>query len=674
MLAKIQPILTWLSLHPHWGLFATFLIAFAESLAIIGLLIPGSVLMAAIGALVGANYLPLTNTILFAIAGAIVGDVLSFWLGYHFHGGIREIWPLRSYPSLLKKGENFFQKHGGKSVFLGRFGGPIRPVVPLIAGMMSMPPLRFLIADITSAIIWAPMYMLPGILIGTASQALAPQAASELILFVVLALLILACLYWLIKRMCCSIITKVHQLLTRTWQHIQQSPKLHQLERLLIDPTQPENPNQLILALWLIITLGLLACLAWNVYIHGILTAFNEPTYHLMRSLRNPSADHFFVAVTLLSAENLAPMWLAVFAWLAFCKRWRAAWHWFAIGIVAALGAEFFKLLIYSPRPEGLLKTPHGWSFPSGHTTASVVLFGFLAFLLSREEPVEKRWLAYGTAGCIAGVILLSRLYLTAHWLTDTVGGLLLGIACILLITLSYRRKPTPRIPATGVVLTACIALALSWSWAFYHHYQEFLHDYTPVWQFRTLQMETWWTKGAQQEPVFRTNRFGKPKEVLNIQWAGPLPTIENYLTQRGWSKLSKPSLIIALNGLTNANSKHQPLFLDQLYEDRKAVLVMAKMVQSQQNSTLLVLHLWDAHLMLDNNQPLWLGVIGYQKSWHLHFLKHKTTSLSQYPNPTDVLTSDLKSFIWKKIPIVPNQPNSSSYSNAEGYILLIKP
>ncbi len=675
MLAQIQPILTWLSLNPHWGGFATFVIAFAESLAIIGLLIPGSVIMAAIGALVGANYLPLTNTILCAIGGAILGDILSFWLGYHFHGGIREIWPLRSFPTLLKRGENFFQKHGGKSVFLGRFGGPIRPVVPVIAGMMSMPPLRFLIADVTSAIIWAPVYMLPGILIGTASQALAPKAASELILIVVLALLIVACLFWLIKRIFSAAVSAVHRLLTRAWQSIEESPKLHLLQRILVDPMQPNKPTQLILVIWLLLTIIAFSFLAYNVHSHGILTIFNEPTYHLMRSLRNNVGDYFFVAVTLLSSKVFIPMWLAVFAWLGFRKHWYAAWHWLAVGILITLGTDFFKNLLHSPRPEGLFKTPAEWSFPSGHTTVSVCLFGFLAVLLSRARAsVEKRWLFYGTAFFLATLIMISRLYLTAHWLTDVIGGALLALTCILLVTISYRRKVTKPIPITGIIVVAFVSLALSWGWAFYHQYDKLLRDYTPAWQFRTLEADSWWNHTAEQEPVYyRTDRFGKPKEVLNVQWAGLLSTIENDLTQHGWTKLSKPSLIIALNGLTNTNYKHQPLFLDQLYDDRKAVLVMAKTVQLGPNSALLVLHLWDAHLILDNNQPLWLGIISYRKPWHLHFLRHKTINLPQFPSPTDVLIKDLKDFTWKKVPTSPNQVSNSSNDDDDNYVLLIK-
>lgn len=673
MLAEIQPLLTWLSLHPHWGGLATFVIAFAESLAIVGLLIPGSVLMAAIGALIGANYLPLTDTILCAVAGALVGDVLSFWLGYHFQGGMREIWPLRSFPGLLKKGENFFQKHGGKSVFLGRFAGPIRPVVPLIAGMLSMSPIRFFIASALSAILWAPMYMLPGILIATASQALAPKAASEIILFIVLALFILACVFWLLKRIYSYIVGVTHQRVTQSWNVIQQSPRYATLQHILRDAIQPNKPTPLILALWLLIVVILFFILTYNIITHGILTGLNEPIYHLMRSIRTPAVDHFFIAMTLFSVPVLIPMWLAVFCWLGYRKYWWAAWHWLAVGILAGLGAEFFKTVIHSPRPEGLFKTPNGWSFPSGHTTFNVALFGFLAVLLSHSRSSVRRLIIFAVAFCLPLLVMLSRLYLTAHWFTDIIGGILLAVGSILVATISFRRKSSPQISLKGIVLVLVLSLALSWTWAMHHQYRIQVRNHTPVWQFRTIQTDAWWNQTIKQDPVYRTNRFGKPVETLNIEWAGPLSVIEQKLTQNGWIKLAKPSLIIALNGLTNTTTRHQPLFLDQLYEDRKAVLVMAKVVQSQQNSSLLMIHLWDAHLILDNSQPLWLGIISYRKPWHLHFLKRNNKDATILPAATDILTNDLKNFIWKKIPLSPDVAFAIAKNNSGNYVLLIR-
>ena len=109
-------LIEWLHHNPGWAGFVTFLISLSESLAVIGLLIPGTVIMTAVGTLIGANIIPAGQIIACAIAGAIVGDSLSYRLGYHFTDHLRDIWPFKRYPQLLTKGEKFFVDHGGKSV------------------------------------------------------------------------------------------------------------------------------------------------------------------------------------------------------------------------------------------------------------------------------------------------------------------------------------------------------------------------------------------------------------------------------------------------------------------------------------------------------------------------------------------------------------------------------
>src|SRR5690606_16353625 len=100
------------------------------------------------------------------VAGAVAGDALSFWLGRHFKGSLRQMWPVSRHPQLVQSGERFFQHHGGKSIFFGRFVGPIRAIIPLVAGMLNMKPGHFLVFNIVSALLWAPVYILPGYLTG----------------------------------------------------------------------------------------------------------------------------------------------------------------------------------------------------------------------------------------------------------------------------------------------------------------------------------------------------------------------------------------------------------------------------------------------------------------------------------------------------------------------------
>lgn len=180
----IQTMTEWLYANPQWGLFITFLIALTESLAVIGSIIPGSVTMTAIGILAGSGCMRIDLTLLAATLGAIAGDSLSYLLGYYFRDSLMHIWPFSRYPNWLHYGKNYFARHGGKSVLIGRFVGPLRSIIPVIAGMLNMSHWRFFTANAISAVGWALLYVLPGILIGAAGNELAPGSATRFFLII----------------------------------------------------------------------------------------------------------------------------------------------------------------------------------------------------------------------------------------------------------------------------------------------------------------------------------------------------------------------------------------------------------------------------------------------------------------------------------------------------------
>lgn len=166
-----ETLVTWLQNYPHWAGFFVFLVAAGESLAVVGLFVPGAVFMWSVGGLIGADLLNFWAVAVWAVAGAICGDGLSFLIGRYFGHHLDHIWPFKYHMDWIRKGERFFLKYGEISVVVGRFVGPVRPFVPLAAGMLHMPPWRFFAANVISALLWAPAYLLPGMLLGWGSQA-----------------------------------------------------------------------------------------------------------------------------------------------------------------------------------------------------------------------------------------------------------------------------------------------------------------------------------------------------------------------------------------------------------------------------------------------------------------------------------------------------------------------
>ena len=192
MESLLHDMLAWIELHPHAFNVIVFFIALFESLVVLGLLIPGAALLFGAGALIATGALPVAPIMIWTIAGAICGDLISFLLGRHYHQRLRVIWPFRRYPRLVNRGVDFFVSHGGKSVFMARFFGPLRPIVPAIAGMMNMGTPRFLLVDVFASILWAPVYILPGMVFG-ASLGLAAEVAGRL----VVVLVIIVAIAWL---------------------------------------------------------------------------------------------------------------------------------------------------------------------------------------------------------------------------------------------------------------------------------------------------------------------------------------------------------------------------------------------------------------------------------------------------------------------------------------------
>jgi len=126
------------------GYWVVLFVSILESLAFVGIAIPGTTFIILVGFISAKGYLSLTNLIWFAAIGAIIGDVLSYYLGRHTKKFFKDDSKIFK-SKYLEKGRSFFEKYGGRSVFLGRFIGPIRPIIPFVAGMFKMDRKRFLL-------------------------------------------------------------------------------------------------------------------------------------------------------------------------------------------------------------------------------------------------------------------------------------------------------------------------------------------------------------------------------------------------------------------------------------------------------------------------------------------------------------------------------------------------
>jgi undecaprenyl-diphosphatase len=154
------------SIYPAYALVVVFLAAIIEAVAVLGILIPGTpILMAVAGAAAMAGQ-PMLPFLILSIIGAVIGDFLSFWVGRRYSGRLRGVWPFSRRPALMKNAEHFFERYGIYSVALCRFVPVLRSTVPLVAGMAGMRQRRFILANVTSAFVWAPAHIYPAQMAG----------------------------------------------------------------------------------------------------------------------------------------------------------------------------------------------------------------------------------------------------------------------------------------------------------------------------------------------------------------------------------------------------------------------------------------------------------------------------------------------------------------------------
>ncbi len=424
----LDTLTQWLAAHPQWLGLALLAVACMECLAVVGLLVPGTVLIFAIAVLAGSGVLSLGETLVLGFIGGLTGDLLSYALGRRYHQGIRSLRGLRDHPEWLLRAEHYFQRYGVASLLVGRFIGPLRPMLPMTAGMLDMPFGRFLLVSLCAAAGWSMAYLLPGWSAGAAWRLPLAEGFWSEAAMVIGALLVLVT---------ATVLGSLRQL---RWV------------------------SALSAGLSLAILLGLF--LGWP---H--LKELDEGLLAVIQGERSAMLDRLMVVVT-RAGDFHTQLWAGVLlgALLLLSRQWRAALFAILTLLGTALANGALKAAFARVRPEVLMEPLSSYSFPSGHSSAAFAFFLTLGVLAGRGQPPRLR-LAWLLLACLpATAIALSRVYLGVHWTTDvTAGALLAAGICAASLTLVQWRSPlaalSPRV--WWLVLPACLGLLGAFSiWA----------------------------------------------------------------------------------------------------------------------------------------------------------------------------------------------------------------
>ena len=204
----------------------------------------------------------------------------------------------------------------------------------------------------------------------------------------------------------------------------------------------PSNRHNLINSfrrqgVWLIGYLLILSIVAWL-----CTEVWEKEAFSLDRSLllwihqfANPQLDRVMLFVTALGDPGMViTVFISTIAWLGMKRRYSDGIRFLIICAGGILINQVMKLFFAKPRPElwTRLINEHSFSFPSGHAVGSMVVYGFIAYILAKELPVYRRYL-YAIASILTIAIGFSRLYLGVHYPTDIIAGY--GVGILWLIT-----------------------------------------------------------------------------------------------------------------------------------------------------------------------------------------------------------------------------------------------
>lgn len=597
-LSFLQAFLDWISQHVYWSGFIVFTIACAESLALVGLLVPGAVLMFALGTLITTGHLAFWPTVSWAVLGAIAGDGISYWLGYYYQDRLVKLWPLSHHPQLLEKGKHFFDKHGGKSVLFGRFVGPLRPIVPAIAGMAGMALPRFFAINILSGIAWAPLYLLPGMAFGL-SLTVAGEVAGRLVAAILLLLVSVLVLLWLGKRIYHTLLPRIDNMLFTIANWSRHHPVAGHIPDALIRPDHPEVRVLSLLALLLFLTSSVFIAFTQLSGETSLLRQVDKLLNVNLESLHTPWFDRLMLGISAWAdTTNILLITFFSAAWLLWQRNLLGLWHLLAALLLTGLLSYGLPLIFTAVEAR----------LPSGPIMMMTAVFGFMAVVLARETSLGYHLLVYLLAASLIFLASFARLYLQLDTFSEGLGGIALGSIWLAILGIAYRRHVHQAYVKAPALITLCAGLGIC------------LLGITPSLSDKditrqiappvTMTHSLWQEKDWHKLATVRNDLRYQHTHPLNLQWAGDLKTIQRQLENLGWQRpVSAQSLQLLQWFNPNPDNRALPL-LPQVHDGHYDVLRMIKFGEHGPR----FIRLWQTNIRLqhdDTQTPLWLGSVG---------------------------------------------------------------
>ena len=585
-----QDLLNWLTENPGWAGFWVFVMSFVESLALVGILVPGIIILFGIGALIS------------------LGDIVSYAIGRRYRSSLADMWPFARFPKMLERGRQYFQDHGPKSVVIGRFVGPLRPVIPVTAGMLGLEPRRFLLVDIPACIAWTPAYLIPGMLFG-ASLEVASEYAGRMSLVLIIAVVVLWLTWWVIWTAYEFLASRSARWLRHFIRWLRRHPLFRRIAGPLLDSNQPEVLSITMMGLLLVV-------LFWGMVILLFLSPFSATPQSIDQAvqayalaLRNHIADPLMIALTQLSRLSvLIPTSMAVLLWLIGAGRKKAALHW----LVAMGGGVVLQVLIgWALRSTPILNEAgvNQQYDPSAALTLVTVVLGYFAVMIARELKRRKRKWPYAITGLLLSLLVLSRLYLGLDWLSGALVGVALGMAWTFVVGIAYRQRAMRSFSGTAASVIFFGMLATTFAWQVEQNLESDIAALkVPLLQ-REIAAQKWWQSEWQSLPRERTPLKTVAAREFNFQYAGDPEDLASVLAAFGWQEAAPANWRWTILSMNPEPSEQSLPPLKRDYRGRADSLLLHRLGGDPKAQE--TLRIWDSGVRLQpTGEAVFLGQI----------------------------------------------------------------
>lgn len=608
----IADLVLTLQQNPTLSLIFVFLVAFSESLIVIGLIVPGALLMILFGALITMDALEFWPTVLFAVAGAIAGDSLSYWLGLRYQNRLLNLWPLSRHPEVIIKANDFFDKHGVKSIFLARFIGLLRPVIPAIAGITKMPVKAFIITNISSAVIWAPLYLIPGLLFGLSIE-MASDFAQKFIFLIILLLALIILSLWIIQR----VYTFAKPYNEKAINYLLSWGKKHSLAgempAAIFNKGHPEFRGLSFVAI-IIFSFTVLTSILHSPSIQPYNPLFydfeslNQLIYYRLQSFRSPPFDNIMLWLSYLaSSKFIALLYLCLGSLFIIRKNFFTLWHW-----LAAIALPLLLSPLLSNDLTVLLQQNLNVNIQPLSFIVIVSSIGFLTVIISSELSFNKQKIIYYFSASLVIFLLLSQLYFANQVFSQVLFGLFVGLIWFNLLGVAYRRhlnvKNKGNLHKEMFIIIAVLFIYPSWKIVNKENI------YLPAKHYFVMGANSWLESGWKILPISRHGIYQKKNDLFNLQWLGTKKNIKSQLTDLGYESSLNTTRTLSNWFLDGVKINQLPV-LPHIHNGEYESLRFYR--YNKDNKELTVIRLWQSKYKLRQNspsQPLWFGSINFME------------------------------------------------------------